>query len=172
MIYRILPSRQNIRRLICMYSEGSVWCFKCIVHSCKREWCRHNERERHMKESQTSLIWCHFQILGSSNWERGQERAGVCSPKALIFTLCPPRPLPSSSSSSSSSVTSQLCHLISLLRSHGTSLFSSPVRSDSSFHPLSSIVPSAPALSLSYTAGMFTFSQHQSLLFFSLLKKQ
>ncbi len=77
-------------------------------------------------------------------------------------------PSSSSSSFSSSSVTSQLCHPIPVLRSHGTSLFSSPVRSDSSFHPLSSIVPSAPALSLLLHGRHIHIQSAPIISFFSL----
>lgn len=147
-----------------MYSAGSV-CFECIVHSCKSSAGILKERDTWKPERESNFPYLmSFSDLGLPKL-RERSRASWCllSDGSHIHLV--------STSYSSSSVTSQLCHPIPVLRSHGTSLFSSPVRSDSSFHPLSSIVPSAPALSLLLHGRHIRIQSAPIVRFFSPFKK-
>lgn len=168
MIDRILPSRQNIRRLICMYSEGSVWCFKCIVHSCKREWCRHNERERHMKAWKRVKLPLSDVIFRSwapqTEREVKSELASVLrrlsySPCVLLALSPPPPPLPPPLSPPSFVISSLCFAPMALLSFLLLFALTAPF-----IHCLLSCLQLQHS-HCSYTAGMFTFSQHQSLLF-------
>lgn len=68
-----LLGRTTDVRYVCI----RLCCFKCIVHSCKREWCRHNERARHMKawkRVKLPLSDVIFRSWAPQTRERGQER--------------------------------------------------------------------------------------------------